>query len=349
MREAQLAISPVVASNPISIVDIAEVRIRLSRVGATTPFLDTTATVSPDQTEFDLSLTVTLTSESETLLLSLVLLDGDGAEVYRDEGDPTTIIVSASAEQDPITVPIEYIGPSASAVRLELVDDAVFVYTGETVLLEAVAYDAADQAIADAHIGWEALDPLVSIDDPTSGLVQAGPLAGTAQVVAMLPRVREGAPLITDTATVTVRINQPPDAVSIASPIEGASFVAGDDIAFSGSANDPEDGPLTGSQLRWESSLDGVIGSGTSFTRNDLAVGAHVITLFATDSQDAVSTASVTVTVTERLTITTTSLPNGTVGASYAAQLEAQGGTVAPYVWGLTGGSLPDGLELAAD
>ncbi|MDH5550503.1 MAG: Ig-like domain-containing protein, partial [Gemmatimonadota bacterium] len=347
VREGQLAIAPVVASTPTVLVDIAAVRIRLTRVGSTTPFIDTTITVSPGQTEFDLQLTVPMTSESETILLSLVLLDPFGIEVYRDEGDPTTITVSTSGTPPLITVPIEYVGPGASAVRLQITEDAVLVYSGETVLLSAVAYDALDQAIAGARIGWMALDPLVIVDDPTSGVVRAGPLAGTAQVMAMLPRVREGAALITDTAAVTVMINQPPDNVSIASPTEGAVFVAGSDVVFDGSASDAEDGALTGSQLRWESSLDGVIGSGTSFTRNDLTAGAHLITLFATDSRDATSTAAVNISVTEQLTITTTSLPSGIVGTSYTAQLAAQGGSAA-YEWSLSSGTLPDGLQLSA-
>jgi hypothetical protein len=45
------------------------------------------------------------------------------------------------------------------------------------------------------------------------------------------------------------------------------------------------------------------------------------------------------------LVITTTSLPGGTVGNSYAATLAASGGTP-PYKWWLTSGSLPSGLSL---
>jgi hypothetical protein len=46
------------------------------------------------------------------------------------------------------------------------------------------------------------------------------------------------------------------------------------------------------------------------------------------------------------LTIDTTSLPNGTVGLNYSATLKASGGT-APYVWMISEGSLPPGLNLA--
>jgi Putative Ig domain/Pectate lyase superfamily protein len=47
------------------------------------------------------------------------------------------------------------------------------------------------------------------------------------------------------------------------------------------------------------------------------------------------------------LSITTTSLPSGSVGSSYSAQLVATGGT-APYQWSVTAGSLPAGLTLNA-
>lgn len=51
---------------------------------------------------------------------------------------------------------------------------------------------------------------------------------------------------------------------------------------------------------------------------------------------------------TEPLEITTTSLPDGEVGTSYNATVEASGGTL-PYTWNISGGSLPDGLALDAD
>jgi hypothetical protein len=47
------------------------------------------------------------------------------------------------------------------------------------------------------------------------------------------------------------------------------------------------------------------------------------------------------------LAITTTGLSTGTVGAPYAAQLQASGGN-APYTWALTSGALPPGLSLTA-
>jgi hypothetical protein len=91
--------------------------------------------------------------------------------------------------------------------------------------------------------------------------------------------------------------NQPPDIATIASPGNGAVFVQGDPIIFTGSGHDPEEGNLTGLRLTWQSSINGFIGTGTSFSLNSLSVGAHTITLRATDSQGLFKTASVQITV----------------------------------------------------
>ena len=43
----------------------------------------------------------------------------------------------------------------------------------------------------------------------------------------------------------------------------------------------------------WDSSIDGQIGTGQSFQRDDLSLGAHTITLRVADSQGATATATV--------------------------------------------------------
>jgi hypothetical protein len=113
---------------------------------------------------------------------------------------------------------------------------------------------------------------------------------GTATITATAPG---GAAA---TASITVDLGQAPTA-TITSPANGTSFAEGATITFSGSATDPEDGDLTGSALVWTSSRDGQIGTGTSFTRNDLSEGTHTITLTATDSDGGSGTADVTITV----------------------------------------------------
>jgi len=74
--------------------------------------------------------------------------------------------------------------------------------------------------------------------------------------------------------------------VSISAPAVDAAFDAGTPIAFTGSASDPEDGDLSAA-ITWTSSLDGVIGLGASFSRDDLSVGLHQLTASVVDSDGA--------------------------------------------------------------
>jgi hypothetical protein len=88
--------------------------------------------------------------------------------------------------------------------------------------------------------------------------------------------------------------NHPP-VVSIASPVDGSAYDSGATIHFEGTADDPEDG-LISNNLVWESAIDGPIGTGAEFDRT-LSDGRHTITTFATDSEGATGSDSVTITV----------------------------------------------------
>lgn len=85
--------------------------------------------------------------------------------------------------------------------------------------------------------------------------------------------------------------------VSISSPANGASFVQGTSITFTGSANDTQDGNLSGA-LGWTSSINGTIGSGASFSTSALSVGTHTITASVTDSGGLTGSASISITIT---------------------------------------------------
>jgi hypothetical protein len=95
--------------------------------------------------------------------------------------------------------------------------------------------------------------------------------------------------------------------VSIASPVTGASFVLGDNITFTGTGADAEDGDVTAS-LTWDSNLDGTIGNGGSFSTT-LSEGAHTITVTATDSNNMTGSNTMTVTVLPPGSGTTISIP----------------------------------------
>jgi subtilisin family serine protease len=107
---------------------------------------------------------------------------------------------------------------------------------------------------------------------------------------------------VTDTygsssTTTSIAINRPPNAV-ISTPANNASFAQGASITFAGTGTDPEDGTLSGTSLTWASNLDGIIGTGASLSNSTLSVGVHTITLIVKDSQNALDTATVSITIT---------------------------------------------------
>ncbi len=93
-------------------------------------------------------------------------------------------------------------------------------------------------------------------------------------------------------------VNRAPT-VSIASPSTGNSFIVGTAVTFSGSADDAEDGAITGSRLVWSSSGGAELGTGGSLTLANLTLGTHTIRLEATDSAGLRSTTSVSIRITE--------------------------------------------------
>jgi hypothetical protein len=72
------------------------------------------------------------------------------------------------------------------------------------------------------------------------------------------------------------------------------------------------------------------------------------VTITASNGIDPDDVLDVTIVVVEPVEITTTTLPDGTVGTPYVAHVVAEGGGP-PYAFSLVGGSLPAGLSLAAD
>lgn len=99
-----------------------------------------------------------------------------------------------------------------------------------------------------------------------------------------------------DDGGITPPENEAPSA-SISAPEDEANVDDGTSITFTGSADDPEDGSLSGSSLVWESNEDGEIGTGESVSTSALSVGHHIVTLTATDSEGATATQQIGVRV----------------------------------------------------
>jgi hypothetical protein len=101
----------------------------------------------------------------------------------------------------------------------------------------------------------------------------------------------------------------------------------------------------------------GTLPAGLSFASNGTLSGTPTaavtssLTFKVTDSGNPKQSSTATLAVTiasAKLTITTTSLPNGQVNSPYTVSLAATGGTT-PYSWMLTAGTLPAGLSFASN
>jgi len=118
----------------------------------------------------------------------------------------------------------------------------------------------------------------------------------------------------------------------------GASYTA--TLAATGGAP-----PYTWSASGLPSGLS--ISSAGVISGTPTAAGSFSVTVQATDSAQVTATKAYSVTVAAALTITTATLPGGTVGTPYSQTLAASGGT-APLTWSVSTGTLPTSLTLSA-
>ena len=159
----------------------------------------------------------------------------------------------------------------------------------QNVILDATAVDAEDGVLT-ATIVWTS--SLLPNSLGTGGHVETTTLPpGTHIITATASDTGNR----TGSASRTVVIEGIP-VVAITAPAEGATFVPGDTVHFTGSASDAEDGDITAS-IVWTSDLDGQLGFGGSIDVTSLRAGTHTITATATDSANHQSMAQRTVNV----------------------------------------------------
>ena len=164
---------------------------------------------------------------------------------------------------------------------------------GEIIAFAGTAADPEDGRLTGASLVWTASPGGIigTGESCTCGYLSIG-----SYTISLTARDSQGA---SASASINIRItssSQPPE-VTIVGPADGATFFVRESIVFSGSATDPEDGPLTGDSLVWTAGILGEIGTGELLTYDELPVATHTITLTATDSEGAFASESITIEV----------------------------------------------------
>lgn len=113
-----------------------------------------------------------------------------------------------------------------------------------------------------------------------------------------------------------------PPAVAITAPANNTTVTQGTSVTFTGTATDTQDGNLAASAT-WTSSRDGALGTGASLATSALTVGTHTITYAATDTGSLTGSASLTLTVQDRLEAWKTA--NGLTGPAALSDADPDG------------------------
>ena len=186
----------------------------------------------------------------------------------------------------------------------------------------------------------------------STGVISGTPSAAVSSAAVSFSVTDSGTPAQTQSVVLSVTVASTTPAVSITTTslpkgMVGSTYAA--TLAASG-GQAPYTWRITSGTLPAGLSLGAATGVISGLPT--AAVSNAAISFSVTDTGTPAQTQSVTLSLTVAssiapLSISTASLPNGTVGANYAATLAVSGGT-APYTWRITSGALPAGLTLAA-
>lgn len=180
-------------------------------------------------------------------------------------------------------------GNTAPTVTIDAPNNGDTFASGTSIAFSGTANDGEEGDLS-ANLVWTS-----DLDGPigTGAAISAVLTDGTHQITAAV--VDSGG--LTNQASITINVtaNAAPT-VSITSPADGTLALTGDTVNFTGTATD---GPTdVSASLIWTSNIDGQIGTGASFSRNDLSLGAHTITASATDLGGLTGVATITLSIT---------------------------------------------------
>jgi len=206
---AYFAVVPSFQTSPGRLISLAQARITLQRAGEDALVIDSLVPIQPGDTAVDLSASVNVLNSGEEFILNIYLITSGGSAAFR--GGPVTVTPSLDASQPTVVgVEIRYVGVGSDAAGIRIISDAASIFSGDSVMLMAEAFDTAGTAIPGTPIGWGSLDPLTaSIPRDSVGLVLGESQRGTARITATL--------LTGQSDTTTVDVQPVPSQIAVVS------------------------------------------------------------------------------------------------------------------------------------
>ncbi|MGD8726539.1 MAG: hypothetical protein PVH40_02785, partial [Gemmatimonadales bacterium] len=200
---------PAFESELAGLVPLGAARITLHRVEDGVLVADSIIPIQPGDTAVDLSISVAIITTTQEFELNIYLITPAGDTAFH--GGPE-IVIPSSNPTEPVTVEVElrYVGVGSDAVTVRILSEGERIFSGDSLLLSAEAYDSAGEPIPGTPIGWASLDPLTaSVPDDTLGWVVGEGQRGMARITATL--------LTNQADTTTVAVQPAPTQLTILS------------------------------------------------------------------------------------------------------------------------------------
>lgn len=190
------------------------------------------------------------------------------AYIQDNNGDSDTVIINNIAIN--LTPPVAYINIPTSSQTFDYLSNVRF---------KGGANDIQDGFLHGSHLKWySSIQGFLGVGDSLNiNTLQYG-----NHTIQLKATDNDGAESIANVSNIFIDAGQP--IASITTPPNNTNSFYGYVLKLKGTANDPQDGILHNTHLKWYSNLDGFIGEGDSLILNNLSSGIHTLTLEATDN-----------------------------------------------------------------
>ncbi|MGH7636493.1 MAG: Ig-like domain-containing protein, partial [Gemmatimonadaceae bacterium] len=175
-------------------VALDNIRLRLNRADGTSA-VDTVVVIPAGAESVTIELDVRVNGAEERFNAVIDLRVGD---LVLFSG--TQVVIARTTGTSPSVPPIEveYVGPGATAVDVNVLPGEIAILANETVLFTAVAFDASEQPVPDLLVDWSVRDPAIGSVNAAGLFTPAAGARGSTWVIATLPTD------VKDSARVTV-------------------------------------------------------------------------------------------------------------------------------------------------